>query len=458
MLAQNAVECAPVATSVPPSALDFELLSRWIKPLGAGGWSDLFFEWKSEVVLQVRDGEIEDSSVLSESGVSARARRGDRVVLAASSRADEAGARDAIRTLAGALASSHYPKSAEGPCPEVVPEIPEAGRWSKKIASLVARVLENRPHRIEIRRRQATRVILTGDRPPASFQRPRLSLTGTLLLDTAGGPRWRSVHLHLPEADDGVLEEVRRRLRQASMPAGRPLAPAAGTVDVLFENGSAAFFFHEVLSHPLEADAPVSRLAALARARLAPREIEVADDPSRLDLFGGYPADDEGCPARRTPLLTAGHLMGSLRDRFHSDPLHPPTGNGRRAGPFDHAAPRGSNVVVGAGGASEEEMMHRLATGIRVEELAGGSVDPASGTFRLRFPAAHAVARGRAVQAIAAGYLEGEILEALAGIDPLLGSRAHPCRELGWCARDGKVLPVGGEAPALIIRRLRVSP
>lgn len=441
-----------------PSALDFELLSRWVKPLGAGGWSDLFFEWKSEVLLAIRDGEVEDSAIVSESGVSARARRGPRVALASSSRADETGAREAIRALAGLLPSSHYPKSTDAASPEVVPDLPDPGRWAKKVVGLLGRVFEGRPHRVEIRRRQSTRAVVTGERPPSSFHRLRLSLSGRVQLDTPAGPRWRPFHLHLPEADDGALEEVRRRLRQITAPSARPVAPVPATVDVLFDSGSAAFFFHEVLSHPVEADSPASRLAGLARARLAPREIEVADEPARLDLFGGYPSDDEGVPARRTPLLSAGHLAGSLRDRFHSDPLHPPTGNGRRAGPFDHAAPRGSNIVVGAGGASEEEMMHRLSAGIRLEELDGGSVDPASGTFRLRFPAAQAVVRGRPAQALGPGHLEGEILEALAAIDPLLGSRTWPCRELGWCARDGKVLPVGGEAPALIVRRLRVSP
>jgi predicted Zn-dependent protease len=447
-----------VASSALPPTLDFALLSRWIKPLGAGGWSDLFFEWKSEIALHLRDGEIEDSTVVSESGVSARARRENRVALAASSRADETGAREAIRTLAGLLPSSHYPKSTDAPSPEVVPDLPDPGRWARKISSLTGRVLQDRPHRLEVRRRQASRGILTGDRPPVFFQRLRLSITGSVLHDTAGGPRWRPFHFHLPEADDGAIEEVRRRLRQITLPSARPVPPVPATVDVLFENGSAAFFFHEVLSHPLEADAPASRLAGLAKARLAPREIEVADEPSRLDLFGGYSADDEGLPARRTPLLSAGHLAGSLRDRFHSDPLHPSTANGRRAGPFEHAAPRGSNIVIGAGGASEEEMLHRLAMGIRIEEFDGGSVDPASGTFRLRFPAAQSVVRGRPAQALGAGCLEGEILEALGAIDPLLGSHARPCRELGWCARDGRILPVGGEAPTLIVRRLRMVP
>ncbi len=441
-----------------PPALDLAQLSRWIEPLARDGFADLFFEWKSELHLSLRDGSAGGSMLSVEGAVSARARRGSRVVLTASPRADEAGARDAVRRLAALLSSSHFPKSADNASAEPRHETEDPSRWTKKISSLVARAFEDRPHRVEVRRRHATRLVVPAGRAPSRHDRPRLSLHGEFLADTRGGPRWRAFNFHLPEADDGAFEELRQRLR--GLAAGGPglVPPTSGAADVILENGSGAFFFHEVLSHPLEADAPASKLANLFKARLCPREIEVADEPSRLDLFGGYPVDDEGVPARRTALLSAGHLAGPLRDRLRSDPLHPPTGNGRRPSPFDHAAPRGSNLVVGPGGASEEEMLHRLGTGIRIDEFDGGSVDPASGRFRLRFPAAQAVQRGRLGQPLGPGHIEGEIVEALAAVDPLLGARAKPCRQLAWCAREGKVLPVGGEAPAMIVRRMQVSP
>ena len=442
-----------------PPTLDLPLLARWIEPLARDGFADLFFEWKSELHLSLRDGAIGASALTIESAVSARARRGSRVVLTASPRADEAGARDAVRRLAAMVSSSHFPKSADAPpSAEAGRDVEDPARWTKKISSLVGRAFENRPHRVEIRRRHSTRLVVPAGRPASRHDRPRLSLHGELLADTRGGPRWRTFNFHLPEADDGAFEELRVRLR--GLAAGGPgqVPPTPGTADAILENGSAAFFFHEVLSHPMEADAPASRLANLVKARLCPREIEVADEPARLDLFGGYPVDDEGVPARRTPLLSAGHLAGPLRDRLRSDALHPPTGNGRRPSPFDHAAPRGSNLVVGPGGASEEEMLHRLGNGVRIEEFDGGSVDLASGRFRLRFPAAQTVQRGRIAQTLGPGHLEGEILEALAAVDPLLGAKAKPCRQLAWCAREGKILPVGGEAPAMIVRRMQVSP
>jgi len=444
----------------PPSPrLDLPLLARWIEPLAREGLADLFFEWRSELRFALSDGAIGASALTLESAVSARARRGDRIVLAAWPRADEAGAREAVRRLAGMVSSSRFPKNVEGEADAAAAETEDdPSRWTKKISSLIARAFESRPHKVEIRRRQATRLVVSAARAPHQHDRGRLSLHGDFLADTRGGPRWRAFNFHLPESDDGAFEELRGRLRALAGGGGGPLAPTAGLADVMLDNGSAAFFFHEVLSHPMEADAPASRLSNLVKARLCPREIEVADEPARLDLFGGYPVDDEGIPARRTALLSAGHLAGPLRDRLRSDPLHPSTGNGRRPSPFEHAAPRGSNLVVGPGGASEEEMLHRLATGIRIEEFDGGTVDPASGKFRLRFPAAQAVHRGRLGQTLGPGHLEGEIVEALSAVDSLLGSRAKPCRQLAWCAREGKVLPVGGEAPSVIVRRLQVFP
>ena len=451
------LQCARV-TERPDSRLDLPLLARWIEPLAKDGFADLFFEWKSEVHLRVRDGATVDSALSLDGAVGARARRGNRIVLAAVPRADETGAREAVRRLAGLVASSRFPKNVESGAETSEAELDDPARWTKKVSGLVARAFEGRPHRVEIRRRQARRLVVAAGRAPHQHERRRLSLQGEFLADSRGGPRWRAFNFHLPESDDGALEELRVRLRALAPTGPGPVAPVAGASDVLFENGSAAFFFHEVLSHPMEADVPVSRLANLVKARLSPREIEVADEPSRLDLFGGYPVDDEGVPARRTPLLSAGHLGGPLRDRVRADALHPSTGNGRRPSPFEHVAPRGSNLVVGAGGASEDEMRHRLANGIRIEEFDAGTVDPASGRFRLRFPGAQAVQRGRLGGPLGPGYLEGEIVEALGAIDSLVGARARPCRQLAWCSREGRRLPVGGEAPAMIVRRLQIRP
>ncbi|NIX25565.1 MAG: hypothetical protein GWN07_39485, partial [Actinobacteria bacterium] len=58
----------------------------------------------------------------------------------------------------------------------------------------------------------------------------------------------------------------------------------------------------------------------------------VVDDPSRLDLPGGFDADDEGVPATPITLVEAGRITGWLCDRGTADELRAPPGRGRRAG------------------------------------------------------------------------------------------------------------------------------
>ena len=81
-----------------------------------------------------------------------------------------------------------------------------------------------------------------------------------------------------------------------------------------------------------------------------------------------------------------------------------------------------------------------------------------AGRFRLRFPRARRVRRGRLADELGPGVLAGELLPTLGAIEPVLGREVHAYRGLGWCARGGQVVPVGGAAPDVLIRRLAVRP
>ena len=229
----------------------------------------------------------------------------------------------------------------------------------------------------------------------------------------------------------------------------------------MLANGSAAVLFHEILGHALEADALPSPLTAGGEKRVAVTELDVHDDARRLDLFGGYERDDEGTAPRLVKLLHSGHVGSRLTDRAHAGGPHPgsgPTGHGRRAGPAEPPGCRTSNVVVPAGSATSEELARRLHDGLWIEEFLGGSVDLSAGTFRLRFARARRVRRARFTEELGPGILAGKVLEALRNVEPVLGREARACRSLGWCARDGQVVPVQGEAPDVLIRRLAVRP
>ena len=215
--------------------------------------------------------------------------------------------------------------------------------------------------------------------------------------------------------------------------------------------------FHEILSHPLEAGA-VSPLSGLADARVAVSDLEVRDDATRLDLFGGYEADDEGVRPKSVKMLDAGRLANRLTSRGLAARMgrEPSNGHGRRAEAGDPPLPRGSNLVVAAGSATREELERRLGSGLWIEDFDSGSVELSSGSFRLRFPRARRVRRGRLADELGPGVLAGEILPVLKGVESGLGRETHAYRPLGWCARGGQVVAVQGCAPDVLVRGLAV--
>src|SRR5207253_11034472 len=136
---------------------------------------------------------------------------------------------------------------------------------------------------------------------------------------------------------EATADGRRAAFARAAQPRETSAPLPEGETDVVLAGGCAAVFFHEILSHPLEAGQE-SPLSGLEQARVAVPEIEVRDDATRLDLFGGFEHDDEGVRPRSVKLLDAGHLAGRLTDRAHASPGLS-NGHGRRAGPGDLPLP-----------------------------------------------------------------------------------------------------------------------
>jgi hypothetical protein len=66
------------------------------------------------------------------------------------------------------------------------------------------------------------------------------------------------------------------------------------------------------------------------------------------------------------------------------------------------------------------------------------------------------VRRGRLADECGPGLVAGDILTALKAVEPGLGRDVRIYRALGWCARDGQVVPVQGAAPDVLLRGLAV--
>jgi predicted Zn-dependent protease len=429
-------------------------ISRWLEPLAsrADDLAEVFGESLSETSLEWRDGEIRDSAVRREEGTSARLRSGRQEHLVYVPDTDEAAVREAVRALRSAAGRTALPiRSARAASAEDAPAT-EADRWTRRLIGILARHAPR--HHFRFRLRSTERRVVSPGRPASVSRRRLVSLDGRFTAASRLGDEERAFAFHAPDAE-ATADEMKALLSAAAAPRDRPAPAPEGETDVVLAEGSAAVLFHEILSHALEAGADGSPFAALSEARVAAAELDVTDDARRLDLFGGYEHDDEGTAPRAVRLLHAGAISGRLTDRAHAG-APGSTGHGRRAGAAEPPLPRGSNVVVGGGAATQEEMARRLGNGIWIDQFRGGSVDLAGGTFRLHFPRARRVRRGLLVDELGPGMIAGEILATLRNIEPIMGRQVRVCRALGWCARAGQVVPVQGAAPDLLIRRAAV--
>jgi predicted Zn-dependent protease len=437
--------------------LDAATVARWLEPLAKRPEeiAEVFAERRREITVEWRDGDIREARESLTEGLSARWKGASGQRLAFVSRGDEEGARQAVRAVQKEIGLSPLPVRPSRAREESGgPTGLDAERWIKRLSTLFVRQAPR--HRFRWTLRDVARQVIPARGAARAFARRLMSVHGTFTAASRRGDETRDFAFHAP-VGESTADELRVTLTQAGQPRDTATPCGEGETDVVLAAGCAAVLFHEILSHPLEAGAE-SPLSGLEQARLAPAEVEVRDDATRLDLFGGYEQDDEGVAPRMVKLLDAGRLSGRLTDRAHATAGIPSNGHARRAGPQDAPLPRGSNVLVAPGHSTADEILRRLSSGLWIEQIDGGTVELASGRFRLRFPRARRVRRGRMADECGAGVLSGEILPVLRSIDPGIGREVRTYRALGWCARGGQVVPVQGAAPDMLVRKFIVQP
>ena len=428
--------------------LDVAGLARWIEPLARarGEHADFFVERRRDAILEFRDGEVVETRWRVDSGVAARwARAGEQRMFFVSGAGDSS-TREALRALQAFRERPTLPLKS-GRESAVAPGAPASiDRWRRRLSAIFSRQAPR--HTLRWTWREIVREVVPSRGVPCAHTRRLLSLEGAFVAASRRGDETRAFAFHSPEGES-TPDDLRAALAAAAAPREAPVPCGDGEVDVVLGNGSASVLFHEILSHALEGGS--SPLTGLADARLAVSDLDVRDDASRLDLFGGYEWDDEATRPRPVKLLDRGRLAGRLTDRSSEEGSN---GHGRRAHPSDFPLVRGSNVVVAPGQATREEISRRLRAGLWIEDFDGGSVELSAGTFRLRFPRARRVRHGRFADELGPGVLAGEILAALKSVESGIGRETKPYRALGWCARGGQVVPVQGAAPDVLIRRL----
>ncbi len=179
----------------------------------------------------------------------------------------------------------------------------------------------------------------------------------------------------------------------------------------------------------LSPSAAVTLLRAAARRLLDGDDREDTRDPVRggpltiVDdgrLPGGIataPFDGEGCPTRRTPIMSSGALTGALHDLESAARAGAAsTGNGVRASFREPPGRRPTNFFITPGSASPPELLARLRDGVWIQLL---RPTPALSGDPQRFCALTtgcAVREGAPAEAFGPALLTGDLADLLAAV------------------------------------------
>lgn len=245
--------------------------------------------------------------------------------------------------------------------------------------------------------------------------------------------------------------------RQAlTMLDARP-APS-GPFPVIIANGTGGVLFHEACGHGLEADA-VFKHASIFAGRIGEQVasgiVSAYDDPTLTGVWGSYHLDDEGTPARRTPLIEQGVLHSFINDKKRSlrDGVEA-TGNGRRQSYRHLPIPRMSNTFIAPGEHTYEDILADTQHGVYAKKLGGGEVNPVTGDFIFSITEGYMVENGRLADPIKGATLVGNGPRVLENIDAVASDLDF---DAGMCGKDGQSVPVSTGQPTLRVREMVVG-
>jgi predicted Zn-dependent protease len=427
--------------------------------LRRGEAGEAFRERKRVSSWNASEAGLVSASFTEESGTAVRLRRGNGHLLVARSGSSPEALRSAVRDAAKRTGNSPFLKPQRA---EKAVRVPSAAASSDDdsfaalLQAALAKALSD-PRGIAlsltVSRIATERVVITPGSLSWCGVPSRLEVSGTIRRADAE----RAFSFQSTRPAGPALESLALLLQEALRPVPST-PPPGGETDVVLAPSAAIVFWHETVGHPLEAEAG-ERASVLSRVRsaaVAPKDVDVADDPLREDLPGAYRFDDEGTAARRVALISSGVVGDLLSDRRTAGPES--NGHARTPDFRRRPRPRMANLVVAAGSRREEEMVEACGEGIYVREIASGSADPESGHFALFVERADLIRRGRLGGPVGRFVLTGDVLRALSQIDGPRGDTVLPSAGLSLCVKGGDPVPVGGAAPALLVRALLARP
>jgi PmbA protein len=241
---------------------------------------------------------------------------------------------------------------------------------------------------------------------------------------------------------DAIAGAVARQIERGE----RVVEPPEGKLPVLFTpHGSAAVLLplHQALSGKTVLQG-ISPLGGKVGETLFDAAFDLSDDPLLSSRVGSRPADDEGTPSARLPLIEHGTLRAFVYDlETAARAGTASTGNGRR-GTFGKPGIAFSNLVIRPGTAVEQELLREMGHGLVVEELIGvGQGNVIGGSF------SHPVALAYRVDG---GEITGRVKDAA-----VAGNAYELLKRIRIVGREAKWLGGSRLVPPLLLDAVNVA-
>jgi TldD protein len=216
-----------------------------------------------------------------------------------------------------------------------------------------------------------------------------------------GGAGWEFVlGLDLPGNADRVAREAVELLTA-------PVADS-GTADLVIGAQQVSLQIHESAGHALELDRMLGdernfagtsfvTVADVGHLHYGSPAVNITSDPTVAGTRGTFAFDDEGTPARRTPLVAQGVVVGTLSSRDSAARAGLPVTGAARADGWAYLPVCFSTHVhlePGAGG-SLGDLLDRLGDGYYLEDNRSWSIDNRRLNFQFGSEVAYEVRRGR---------------------------------------------------------------
>jgi PmbA protein len=217
-----------------------------------------------------------------------------------------------------------------------------------------------------------------------------------------------------PLTDTGAITEV--VIRQLELAQNQATLPTKSLPVIFTPNGVASALVSPLMAAfngktVLEGASPIGHRLG---EPVFDRKLHLSDDPTLGYRPESRPADDEGVPSQRTPLIEEGKVANFIYDLQTAALAHTrSTGNGGRDhGGLPHPTP--SAYVITPGKTTFDEMVGDIKEGIVIEHLMGaGQGNILSGDFSGNVLLGYKIENGRIVGRVKDTMVSGNVYQVL---------------------------------------------